>query len=237
MTGAAAQSTLRERLRARLAASGIPLEPSLLEGRGVLDETPPESRLEALVIVRRLALDHFSRAAMAFAGDLAPEEKTAWYRQFTRTQFLAGNPGALQTRFALTVVASDGSAAFVAPAPAPLHQPLKRLLRPLRTAGPVGALVESEVRVAFPSPGGRARRLWLGMQDLPVERYLVHLNHLLCEAVLEGHLTARDGLSIVNVQRLEALPAAALVTRVQRDEADPERLRLYGLLEAEEYRV
>jgi len=233
MSGTATQSALRERLGQRLAASGVSLEEALADRGEALPGDAPEGRLEALLIVRGLALEPLARAAVAFARALAPDLKTAWHRQFTRTQVLAGNPGALQARFPLTLVASDGSAAFVAPAPARSHQALKRLLRSLRTLGPGGASVATEVHIAAASPGGRALRLSVAALDLPVERYLVHLNHLLCEAVLEGHLTAQDGLSIVHVQRLEALPAAALVARVHRDEANPERLRLYGVLEEE----
>lgn len=217
---------LRGWLDLRLAASGLRFE-DLTEGDALGGAA---QRLQAVVVLAGFDLTSFVHGAVDFVAGLSPQLQGDWYREFTRTLFFAGNPEALGRRFALDQTSVDGRIGFLKPAGAESHQNFKRLLKPLRTSGPfrpatLALTIEASTREL------RRRRLLLATDGLRLEEYLIHLNHILCEAVIAGHLSQSDTLEVRHVPSITEVSDAVLCARVHRDRSTADALRLYGVLE------
>lgn len=193
----------------------------------------------ATVVLCRFDLASFTRAACAFALGVDPDRVAAWRRSFTRTVFLAGSPENLCERFAFAHIAEDRSAAWMQPGRAGETIGLRRLLKLFDCANEpaVGypAVVEVPAPAAASASATRApvdRELHLAVAGVSLSDTLVHVHHVLVEAVLDGLVVPGDRLTLRQLPRLaDATPFAAL--RVDVDRAHPNRLRAYaGLTEA-----
>lgn len=192
----------------------------------------------ATVVLCRFDLASFTRAACAFACGVDPDRVAAWRRSFTRTVFLAGSPENLGERFAFAHVAEDRSAAWMQPGRAGETTGLRRLLKLFDCASEptVGypAVVEIPAPAAASVSATRApvdRELHLAVAGVSLSDTLVHLHHLLAEAIFDGLIVPGDRLTLRQLPRLaDATPFAAL--RADVDRAQPDRLRAYaGLTE------
>lgn len=233
----AVQERLREAAATRIRAARPELADAhdLTSAEGLLavrariaeDSAAPEHL--AAVVLGRFDLASWTRATCEFALGLDPEQAADWRRSFTRTVFLAGNPDNLRERFSFAHVADDGSAAWTGPGPAADSAGLRRLLklfdgpRPL----PVGAdtVVEIPPRAGHPDRRPVHRELHIAGAGLRVSDALVHLNHLLAEAVLDGHIGPGDVLTIRHVPRLTGITDHFAALRVDTDPTLPGRLR------------
>jgi Family of unknown function (DUF6182) len=231
MTAPLDQAALLGYAERRLAASGTSLDAFL--GGEAADAEAPSRHLAAIVVLKAFDPDAFVAGARAFVSRLAPPTRADWYREFTRAVFLAGDPGRLAARFAFDHVASDGSCAWLAPAPPARHEALRRLLKPLRTDRPLAAS-RAPAPADRDGAGGRALRLLVATGGLRLEHYLVHLHHALCEAAIEGRLRPDDRVELGHVAEFDALPRPTAHVRVHRDAARADRLRLYAVLEEAE---
>jgi len=72
----------------------------------------------------------------------------------------------------------------------------------------------------------RGWRVTVATAGVGTAGYLVHLGHVVAEAVLDGHLHPGDRLSVRHVPRL--LRDGAVTVRVHADGYDPNRLRAYA---------
>jgi hypothetical protein len=187
----------------------------------------------AVCVIRDLRLTEWVRETCRFALGAAPGPAQAWRRSFTRTVYLAGNPANLQARFAFAHTAPDGSVGWAGPAPAEDTRPLRRLLKTFAGHGP--AAVEAPTTVVLPgttvcrtrSPVHRG--LYLATAGITVAELLVHANHLLTEAVLDGLIGPGDSLTLRAVPRLTGLAESFAALRADADTACPERrLRAYA---------
>ncbi|MFJ8589465.1 DUF6182 family protein [Streptomyces sp. NPDC093595] len=183
----------------------------------------------AAVVIGRLDLAQWARSTCAFALSLTGERAALWRRSFTRTVFLAGNPANLRDRFAFAHTADDGSAAWAGPGPASETAALRRLLKLFHGDAALPAAPDLTVRV--PGRAGAAgrppvhRHLYLATAGCSVSEALVHLNHVLAEAVLDGLITHGDAVTIRQVPRLMGVPASFAALRVTADTTLPGRLR------------
>ncbi|GAA2677389.1 MULTISPECIES: DUF6182 family protein [Actinosynnema] len=183
-----------------------------------------------IAVLRRFDLAAWVRGTVALASGLDAESASAWRGAFTRTLFLAGNPANLGDRFAFARTDPAGSAAWTAPAPATAHTPLRRLLRAF--AGTRELAGAADVPVPLPGPPTGRRVLCLVRSGLALERGLVHLGHLLAEAVLDGLLRPGDLLVVRGVPRLVGAPGPFDALRVDSDPDCPGRLlAVTGLVE------
>lgn len=213
-----------------------------------------DDQVLAVVVIRALALPAWIGQTCRFASHLPPAPAEAWRRAFTRTVFLAGNPSNLRGRFHLDQIAPDDSVAWAGPAPAGASAGLRRLLKVWQGPRGVSGQPPLTIRIpgADPDPGtgrrpvsgsdpgcgsgpepGRGpvrRRLYLATADVTVADCLVHLNHLLAEAVLDGLVRPADVLSVHQRPRLSGVPEPVAALRVGVERADPERLRAYAAL-------
>lgn len=188
----------------------------------------------AAVVVRDLDLAAWAAQTCAHALALDAGQATAWRRALTRTVFLAGDPGQLGTRFRLARLAPDRSAAWTAPGPPAATAALRRLLKLLQApaALPTGPDIAFDVPgPARPDAAAASRNLYLATVDCTLSAALVHLNHLLCEAVLDGLIAPGDRLVLRRVPRLVADPDRFAAVRVVPDGHAPDRLRLAAALE------
>ncbi|WP_331445297.1 DUF6182 family protein [Streptomyces xanthochromogenes] len=181
------------------------------------------------VVLRSFDLAAWVRDTCVFALGVGPEQAADWRTSFTRTVFLAGNPEQLLERFAFAHVADDGSAAWTAPGPAARTSSLRRLLK-LYTA-PAGVPARPDVLVEIPRAHRpperpRARRdLYVATADCTISEALVHVNHVLAEAVLDGLVAPGDHLVVHQVPRLVGLPARLATVRVTTEKHFPGRLK------------
>ncbi|MEV6602152.1 DUF6182 family protein [Actinoplanes sp. NPDC051346] len=220
----ATQDYLAAVLRERLTRAGI--DAARLES-----VTEPERDCTAVAVLRRFEITTFAESALRFAANVSVEQGADWLAALTRTAFLAGNPANLRGRFPPAYLAPDESIAWYGPAPSSDYTGLRRLLK----AFPAGNL-QAPTRMLIPAcadgkAGPRSCRLRLATAGLTTASYLVHLNHTLAEAVLDGLLRADDPLVIDHVPELtDADLRTAARIRVHRDTADPACLRAYTCL-------
>lgn len=196
------------------------------------------SGVSAIVVLRRFEPAAFARSSLTFALGLDAVRADAWFRAFTRTIFLTGNPLNLQERFRFDHVAADGSTAWFGPSPSASATSLRRLLKlhvasaPPRPPAVLALDVPGSPDGAAAAGGGRRRsfELLVATAGLSTADYLVHLNHSLAEAALTGTLRPGDRLSLRHVPRLTLPFPPHSALRVHRDTHDPARLRAYTCL-------
>jgi hypothetical protein len=187
--------------------------------------------LSVLAVLRGFDPAAFARSSLQFALGLDAAQADGWFRAFTRTVFLIGNPVNLAERFRFSQVAEDGSAAWFGPASSAECTGLRRLLKLF--AGTVEPTPPAELSVVVPGAvgdGGRTLELLVATAGLTMTDYLVHLNHTLAEAALTGTIRPGDRLLLRHVPRLAEPAAPYRVLRVHRDNHDPNRLRAYACL-------
>ncbi|MGX7827335.1 DUF6182 family protein [Actinokineospora sp. 24-640] len=180
----------------------------------------------AVAVLRRFDAAAFARSALAFAAGLDEAAGDEWFRAYTRTVFLVGNPANLG-RFPFAAHADDGSVGWLGPGPAAAFLGLRRLLKlyaPDAAPEPPG-----EIALRVPGRGvGRTLLLEVATAGVSTGDYLVHVNHIIAEAVLTRTVGPGDRLLLRHVPVVADGPSLRL--RVQRDAGDPSRLRAYARL-------
>jgi hypothetical protein len=239
------QAELTAAVRQRLAHAGPPLPADADLATAAADALSREPTLSAFAVLRELDPAGVAGAVAAFTAGLPAGARSRWRQAFTRTVFLTGNPANLADRFTFDHVAEDGAVALTGP-----HEPaavlgLRRLL-PLVVDGDLPPLPSGDtVRVPGRPPAGRPAHSWrvtVATAGVGTAGYLVHLGHVVAEAVLDGHIHPGDRLLLRHVPRLlredavtlrageaATLPVGDAVTlRVHADRHDPTRLRAYA---------
>ncbi|WP_243793850.1 DUF6182 family protein [Saccharopolyspora gloriosae] len=200
-----------------------------------------DTEVLAVVVVGQLDLPRWVRETCAFALPLAPEARDAWRSSFTRTLFLAGSPASLRERFTFDHVAGDGSVAWCGPAPGAATATLRRLLKTFEAGHELTAIPAATVtvpRTATASGVGWSRPavhrdLYIATARVTVAHALVHINHLLAEAVLGGLIHPGDRLTLRFVPRLSGLAREFAMLRVDTDVHRPDELQAYAGLTTE----
>ncbi|MFJ7416063.1 DUF6182 family protein [Streptomyces sp. NPDC098077] len=209
---------------------------ALLEFRaGIHTLGAVENETLVVVVVGHLDLLRWVRETCAFALALEPEAREAWRRSFTRTVYLAGRPSNLRERFTLAHVAGDGSTAWAGPAPSRATATLRRLLKVFEAPHELTARPPATVTVPGTARSSPAihRTLYIATAKVTVADALVHLNHLLAEAVLDGLIGPGDRLTLRFVPRLSGLDAQFAMLRVDTDVHHPDQLQTYAGLTTE----
>lgn len=226
--------------------------------RARVTELPDAGAVQAVAVVRHFDPAAWVRDASAFALGLAPGSAAAWRRSFTRTVYLAGNPENLLGRYSFDHLAEDRSVGWCGPAPAASSAELRRLLKlflstaafpvgpprtvtvpaPTATRGGSGTPRQHPARSAAPGSGpwpraGIHRDLYLAVSGVRVPEALVHLNHLVAEAVLDGLIMPGDRLTLRSVPSLTGASAPFAALRVDADPTHPDRLRAFAALTEE----
>jgi len=203
--------------------------------------------VQLALVVARLELPAIVRGTLRLAASLPDGVARAWAGNFTKCLVLAGEPRKIAPRFPVARTEGDGAVAWVGPGAARDLDPLRRLLRPLKTVGP---LALPDVRVTLdrahhgalaiegraPDRGAtappRAAVVTMATAGLRLEEYLVSLEHTLAEASLLGRL---DGVFAIDLRHegvLDAPPPAAAYARVHKGRPGDPVLRLYATVVA-----
>ncbi|HXL16819.1 MAG TPA: DUF6182 family protein [Streptosporangiaceae bacterium] len=191
------------------------------------EENAPD--VAVIAVLHHFDLATFARSALEFALGVGAEERDAWFRAFTRTLFLAGNPVNLAGRFRFNHIAADGSVAWFGPTSTTQSTGLRRLLK--RLDGTVAPNPPAALTLDVPgASGGQLYRLYVATAGVAMADYLVHLNHVLAEAVLTKAVKPGDRLLLHHVPRLGSAVAPYQALRVHRDSYHPTRLRAYACL-------
>lgn len=188
-----------------------------------------------IAVIRRVDLGEWIRETCRMAVRLQPATAAAWQRGFTRTVLLAGNPANLSQRFAFDHIGARGDIAWYGPDRPGSAAELRRLLKLF--AGRRAVSGQTGITVTVPGADGmpptrlRSRRLYLATARVTLADAMIHLHHLVAEAVLDGTLVPGDRLRLEPVPTLGDVPPLSAV-RVAGDPAHPGRLRAYaGLTE------
>jgi hypothetical protein len=196
------------------------LSPATLDSVRREAAEPAEDSTAVVCVLRRLDLAAMVAGTCALAAGLAEDRVADWRRSFTRTIFLAGNPDNLRDRFAFRYADPDGAIAWTEPATLREHASLRRLLRLFDCSG----VLPTSLSVRVPGSATRPveHTLYVASTGITAGECLVHLGHLLSEAVFDGLLAGGD--------RLVGLPGPFDALRVAGDPDDPDRLRAYAAL-------
>lgn len=234
------QESLRFRVARRIAGArpdlaerlDLTTAPGLLAAQEEITGAAPDEGVLAVAVLRRFDLADWIRGTCSFAQGLEPPARAAWRASFTRTVFLAGNPENLTGRFAFGHVTPDRSAAWAGPAPAAATGGLRRLLKTFDGSGAPPATATGVIVVPG-GPGATDRgavehTVHLATAGVTVAGLLVHLNHLLAEAVLDQVLVPGDRLTVRQAPYLAGVREPFTALRVATDPAGPDRLRAFA---------
>lgn len=223
------QEVLRSQVaqRIRVALPDLDLSPADLAGMRQA-AAPSETSTAVVCVLRRLDMAALIAGTCTLAATLPAERVADWRRSFTRTIFLAGNPDNLRDRFAFHHACPSGAIAWTEPATLDEHAPLRRLLRLFEGSG----ALPPPTTVTLPGTGTRpvGHDLYLASTGITVGECLVHVGHLLAEAVFDGLVAAGDRLTVRHVPRLVGMPAPFEALRIAADPDDPDRLRAFAAL-------
>jgi hypothetical protein len=205
-------------------ATGFDLETQ--EGLLAAKEAAGHAPTRVVAVLGRCDLARWVGATSGFVLGLTAAGAAGWRRSLTTTVFLAGNPANLRGRFAFDHL--DGDLGWIGPAPARTTTVLCRLLRAYDAPDGLPAGRAHRMRV----PGDPTRppldqTLQVATAGVSLSRTLVHLHHLIAEAILDGHLGAGDRLTVRTVPRID-VTGTFLALRVDVDHSDPHRLRAYA---------
>ncbi|MEU7989086.1 DUF6182 family protein [Streptosporangium canum] len=182
-------------------------------------------QVTVMVVMRRLDLGDLVHGALEFTAGLSPEEADIWYRNWTRTRFLLGNPHNLLGSPAVRTVGPGGHLAWLGPVDVARPPGPSRLLKPV-----TGRLPELPPSVHLPGERrGAPCEIRIACRGLTTAGYLIHLHHTLAEAVLLGKIDPRTPVRLVHVPDLDdesALSSAYARVHYGADGA----LRLYTFL-------
>lgn len=196
-----------------------------LEGMAGPDGAVGPGQVTVMVVMRRLDLGDLVHGALEFTGGLSPEEADIWYRNWTRTRFLLGNPHNLLGSPAVRTVGPGGHLAWLGPVDIARPPGLSRLLKPV-----TGRLPELPPSVhLLGERRGAPCEIRIACRGLTTAGYLIHLHHTLAEAVLLGKIAPRTPVRLVHVPDLDdesALTSAYARVHYGADGA----LRLYTFL-------
>ncbi|MFF3916366.1 DUF6182 family protein [Streptomyces sp. NPDC001852] len=188
----------------------------------------PERGAAAVAVLSRFDLTSWVRTAVVCAQALDPAAAAAWRRDFTRTVFLAGNPRNLVDRFRFDHIAEDLDTAWLGPTEAAASEQLRRQLRLFDGRRAVTDLLTPGAS----APGATVGRdLYVATAGVPASDCLIHVTHLVTEAVLDGLLTSGDRLIVQPRPYLESGRQAFAALRVgAADGTRPGMLRAYAAL-------
>lgn len=232
------QEFLAERARERLLVArpdfDLPGDPAELAAVLAAGRREPDGDLHSVVaVLRRFDPAGWIRGTCAFVQGLCPDQAAAWRRSFTHTVFLAGNPENLADRVVFDHVTPDFSAAWHGPARPEASVGLRRLLKALGGAAPFPVRPPEPVDVPAGGPPRRRHDLYVATAGVSFGQALVHLNHLVAEAVLDGHIAAGDRLTLRRIPSLSGLRTPFSALRVDVDPTHPDRLRAFAGLTQE----
>lgn len=201
--------------------------------RSAQQEAAEDGGFAAVSVIARFELASWIRGTCAFALGLPAEHVPAWRRSFTKTIFLAGNPVNLAGRFTFAHVHDDRSVAWTAPMAPAATDTLRRLLKLFEGAAALPAHDEFLVRLPGAGPDPVRRALYVTTAGMTVADGVVHLNHLLVEAVFDGLLRPGDQLLVRQVPRLAGIGERFDSLRIGPDPSGADRLRAFGGLTEE----
>ena len=209
---------------------------------GLADGPAPDA-LGVAVVIADFEPAAFIAGAAAFATEIPDEARDGWYRTFTRTVFLAGRPAHVADRHAyLSYGTADTDLVWYGPAPPEKLRPLSLLLRAFQGPAPV-EVADGPLTVTVPGPPtGRTARVAVATRGVSVNAYLVHVHHLIAEAVLRGLVGPGDALRVTHhpdlnadefADALDPARADTALTRIAPADTASADLRMYGVLVAE----
>ncbi|MFF3182729.1 MULTISPECIES: DUF6182 family protein [Rhodococcus] len=182
----------------------------------------------AVAVVSRFSPAVFVESSYGFAARLSPEMRTAWCASYTRTVYLAGDPENISVRFPPNYCSVDGSIAWFGPDTAAAMASLRKLLRPLVSTFEIGDAFTVVRSVDGARLSDRTAVLALERRETTAERYSIHSNHVVSEALAMGLLDATDSIQLRLVDRIDPEDGPYDYLRVAADRDRPESLRCYA---------
>jgi hypothetical protein len=144
-----------------------------------------DADVSAAVVVAGFDLRAFVSGLTALLQSLDDDERRSWYRAFTRTIVLAGQPRKLAVRSPPHVVDPGETVAWYRPRPRPALEPMSRLLARFPVGRPVvDVLPPDDVRLG--EAAGQGLEVVLDPAGMNLSEYLIHLGHSVSEPWARG---------------------------------------------------
>ncbi|GGO93376.1 DUF6182 family protein [Wenjunlia tyrosinilytica] len=179
------------------------------------------------VVMREFDPAAFAQSALDYATSLPGNLRETWLQACTRTVFLAGRPANLVSRFRFHHISDNSSMAWTAPAPASEQTALRRLLK-LFPAADLPALPPTMTARVPGTPLTAEAQLDVATARVSGADYLVHVHHLLAEAVLTGRIRPGTRLTARHIPTLDGAAHHYAMLRIAPDPTARERLRAYA---------
>jgi hypothetical protein len=181
----------------------------------------------AAVVIHDVDAEAFLTGTLEFAAGIPRAVSEQWYRAFTRTLFFAGDP----KRWEPDHVSPDGAIGWHWPRRTRRFETMSRALRLFRGPMPLPGLPPM-LHLGGPESVAVLR---ISTDALSTADYLIHTNHLLCEAALCGLLRAGDPLRVEHVDRIDvdtafAYPEDKTLWRIAETQRGSGELKLHAYL-------
>lgn len=193
-------------------------------------ENAPSNDFCAVAVVSRFSPTEFVESSYGFTAGIPPEIRTKWCANYTRTFYLAGDPDNISARFPPAYISTDGSVAWYGPDIIAATTNLRKLLRPLVGTSEIVNTVEVDRSDNDETLSPSAAVLAVEMNETTAERYLVHSNHIVSEALTMGLLDDTDSIKLRLVDRIDSEDGPYDYLRIAADYDRPELLRCYAAL-------
>jgi len=193
----------------------------------------PEQQLQATVILNNVDINSFVSNGLIFLAKQAPDVLINWYHQFTKTIFLIGNSNKLTSLINFSHVSDDGSLAWCSPVTPLQWRQQTRLLKQFQSTQTLNNntyCIKTPLHDATGTLKHKTYTLLIAVRGLTLNKYLVHLNHAICETYIMGLLRETGTLIINNVDDIVDIPEPAPYVRVHIDHETPTQLRAYAVL-------
>jgi hypothetical protein len=178
--------------------------------------------ISAVIIIKDFSLDTYLDFINNCYAEIPSDILTKWYKNFSRTIFLFGNPDKLYKNQKNKIRVRAKNYAFCIPEDPSGQKGIRLLLRAVNT--------NKLFKTNDLNRKKTTKVLSLDISQMRLERYLVHLTHTLFEVKILNLVKNTDEFSIKHVNHPIRVAKKPLYTRVDVDESNTSRLRLYTQL-------
>jgi hypothetical protein len=190
-------------------------------------ETVPEDKV--IVVIKSFDWEEYINALFEFNNKLSKQQKENWFKTFTRTIYLFGNPAKLDNYESLFAYRSE-NLAITFPGKTSEYRGLQLLLRLVNTNKEY-MLNDQTICIAAnqSKKNNQIAKLEVNLSELKFERVLTHISHIINESLILNRINDIDSINISSVEEINIPPDYTNI-RIDIDETNYEKLRTYCLL-------
>jgi|LGOV01.1.fsa_nt_gb hypothetical protein len=180
------------------------------------------------VVLKDFDTSNYIIDTVKFLQKLSKDERSYWYNNFTPTIFLFGNPLKLKDRINFMHISEKNDIGWIAPSNPDKLRGGIRLLKLIDFSN-IPFEWKKDIIIPF-KKDGQPVQITIATGELTFQRYLIHLNHTICEGFITGVISEENVIHLNHVTVIYAIHKYANYVRVQRSEIDPDRLVAYSVI-------